>query len=240
MELISENELHIRSKKLSEKQFWKKFWGLVKKYDNGCWIWMKEGQCQIWYEGKLQSVYKVACILLGIEVPKGSVYHVCHNTSCINPDHLIEKRLSGISTAERFWKYVNKKEEDECWKWEGSVDPFGYGHFYINEKDDYAHRASYFLTYGEIPDRMYVLHMCDNPICVNPKHLFLGTQKDNMQDMLYKGRSGKAVLTYDIVKEIRGRYDNSNMALRELADEYNISYSDMWCIIKNKSWIKKI
>lgn len=79
------------------------------------------------------------------------------------------------------------KEEDGCWNWIwNTID--GYGRTLVKDKSLLAHRVSYELHIGEIPDGIYVLHKCDNPGCVNPDHLFLGTNTDNMRDMVNKSR----------------------------------------------------
>jgi len=75
-----------------------------------------------------------------------------------------------------------------CWEWQKALNPNGYGKAYFNGKLRQSHRISWILHRGKIPVGLFVLHHCDNPICVNPDHLFLGTQKDNMHDMIAKGR----------------------------------------------------
>lgn len=91
---------------------------------------------------------------------------------------------------ERFLKYVEKLES--CWNWKGAlVSRNGYGQFYMKMKNIMAHRASWILHHGEIPEKLWVLHICDNKKCVNPEHLFLGTAKDNTYDMIRKGRKFK-------------------------------------------------
>lgn len=103
------------------------------------------------------------------------------------------KRTRGtLSIKERFDKYIFYSP-DGCWYWIGYVCKDGYGRMNIiqNERNFpvKAHRLAYQIYKGEIPDGMYVLHSCDNPRCVNPDHLSIGTQKDNIQDMFRKGRS---------------------------------------------------
>ena len=92
----------------------------------------------------------------------------------------------GLSIAERIDMNVDKSSG--CWVWLLSTIPQGYGHFKVAGKTRRAHRVVWEEFKGPIPERLKVLHTCDNPSCVNPEHLFLGTQADNMQDMKQKGR----------------------------------------------------
>lgn len=99
-----------------------------------------------------------------------------------------------VPAAERFWKKV-QKHDDGCWLWTAGTDGKGYGQFRIRlGLKTKAHRFSYELAHGPIPkaDEGYhgwcVLHRCDNPACVRPEHLMLGTHQDNMRDMWQKGR----------------------------------------------------
>jgi hypothetical protein len=102
--------------------------------------------------------------------------------------------------AERFWEKVDKRGPDECWEWTASRNPDGYGHLRVGSLRDgtrrmrKAPRVAYELTHGPIPPSSAsthgtcVLHSCDNPGCCNPRHLFLGSQYDNIADMQAKGR----------------------------------------------------
>ena len=91
------------------------------------------------------------------------------------------------SLEERFWSKVERSEG--CWVWTRATFPTGYGKFRSwGGRTEYAHRVAWVLAHGAIPKNGYVLHRCDNPPCVRPDHLFLGTAEDNMHDMIVKGR----------------------------------------------------
>jgi hypothetical protein len=150
-----------------------------------------------------------------------------------------------ISLKKRFWEKVNKT--DKCWLWTGAVNIGGYGRIHVDGQIVLAHRISYELHNGKIPqDDSYhgicVLHTCDTPSCVNPNHLQLGTHRDNMQDMSKKKRGchGEKApwskLTQKQVDEIRDIYKKGNIAMRPLAKQFCVSYTTINFIINNKNW----
>ena len=89
---------------------------------------------------------------------------------------------------ERFWDKVNKIVQSDCWEWTAYRNRDGYGQFKMDNRMKKSHRVAWELVNGPIPDGICVLHHCDNPGCVNPSHLFLGTHADNAQDRNSKGR----------------------------------------------------
>jgi hypothetical protein len=141
------------------------------------------------------------------------------------------------SIEERFLYYVNKT--DTCWIWLGkSFTKFGYGRFNFGKrKIEHAHRSSFKLFKGTIPKGAMILHKCDNPKCVNPEHLFLGTAYDNAQDMINKRRhSPGRKYSFEIIKSIRRDY-SKGQNLTFLHNKYKVSLRHLRDIINNK-WRK--
>lgn len=131
----------------------------------------------------------------------------------------------------------------ECWEWKKCRNAEGYGVLRRNKKTLSAHRVAWNAVNGPIPDGMCVLHRCDNPGCVNPEHLFLGTLADNMADMVQKGRgrlpensgerNGGAKLTWSQVREIRSIRGETRA---DIAKRYGIAQSTLSRIIQGASW----
>lgn len=143
-----------------------------------------------------------------------------------------------------FWDRVEKTET--CWRWTGQLNPDGYGVFQEWRKDRpqprysvRAHRRAWELTNGPIPPSLCVLHRCDNPACINPDHLWLGTPKDNAVDMATKGRarpSGKSlILTPEPVIEIR-RQRAAGLSLSKIALYHSVDKSTIWQVVQGKIW----
>lgn len=129
---------------------------------------------------------------------------------------------------DKFWKKVDKGNKDECWRWAGGTKtPKGYGMLDVNYKKIYAHRVSYMIHFGEIPEGLLVCHKCDNPGCVNPSHLWLGTHTDNLKDASVKGRwvKGLKCSSLDIINVFRSRkYRNKISIARSLGIPPNRVY----------------
>ena len=133
--------------------------------------------------------------------------------------------------------------ENDCWIWRNSNKKTGYGILNYQGKAISAHRYSYQLFVGEIPEKLEICHKCDNRRCVNPEHLFLGSKSENMQDAIKKGRFSngenhyQAKLTENQVREIRNlRQDKPWLSYREIGECYGLSTESIYGICKRRTW----
>ena len=147
---------------------------------------------------------------------------------------------------ERFWAKVDKRGPTECWNWVASCAR-GYGKLWIAGKMVYAHRLAWELAIAPIPADLCVLHaplVCHNRKCVNPAHLRLGTQKENMADRKKDGtepdrrgeKHGMAKLNEVMVADIRGFYAKGDVTQKEIAKAYGVSRRQISHIVRGKNW----
>ncbi len=147
-----------------------------------------------------------------------------------------------ISETYRQNFYSNVQKTDSCWIYTKSIEGCGYGRMCINGKTIGAHRVSYLIHNGSIPEKMFVCHKCDNPSCVNPEHLFLGTPKDNTEDMMKKERGSLRRGRYHPCsklqeKDIRDIFDLSEtLSQRQIAKRFNVTQGLIASILTHKSW----
>lgn len=169
------------------------------------------------------------------------------------------RRGKGMTIEDRFWSQVDKNGPiipyigTPCWIWIGTNSSTGYGEFGANKDHYSAHRFSYQLHYGEIPNGFLVCHKCDNRPCIRPDHLFAGTQSDNIKDMYKKGRQNKnpkprnpecvprgerhhkTQLTTEKVIYIRELHE-SGMSQREIARQLKIHHATVGHVVRREVW----
>ena len=205
-----------------------RFWLHVQKPGNPdeCWLWQCRSDPNT-DTGRYGSIsdedrrglkpHRVSWLLHFGPIPTGEyVRRSCRNSRCVNPKHLY---LVQDGLARRFWEKVDRNGPTQahvphlgnCWTWTGYLMPEGYGQVALphNQGAALSHQIAWQLTHGAIPEGLWVLHKCDNRVCVRPDHLFLGTHQDNMADMDAKGRRPRgesapwSKLTEDQVRTIR-------------------------------------
>lgn len=177
-------------------------------------------------------------------------------------DYAIQKKYHAVmnaNTIDRFWRKVRKTES--CWLWIGSKRNKGYGAFVWSTSagdiiQGRAHRFAWEMAFGPVPSGLCVLHTCDNPSCVRPEHLWIGTKSDNNRDMLTKGRRvlggsktgiayckyekgeqhHNARITPEIVKSIRETHARGGISLGTISRQHGMSVSHIFRIVNRKAW----
>jgi len=143
---------------------------------------------------------------------------------------------------------VTISDFEKCWEWKRFINKDGYGTFTLNKKSRLVHRVMYFLFHGEFDNNLSVCHKWDNPKCVNPNHLFLGTRSDNMKDCFNKGRSNIKVVSFKgetnpmskitrfQAMKIRKMAQSGEVTQRTIADYFGISQAHVSLIKLGKLW----
>jgi anti-sigma28 factor (negative regulator of flagellin synthesis) len=141
-----------------------------------------------------------------------------------------------LTLEEEFWSYVDKKDENDCWNWIGWKDKNGYGYFH----SDRAHRYSYKLhNNNKNIKNLVVRHACDNPSCVNPKHLLIGTHNDNVQDRVKKNRSaigehnGRSKLKE---KDVLFILQDKELTTEQLGEKFNVDSNVVLAVKRRTKW----
>jgi hypothetical protein len=143
-----------------------------------------------------------------------------------------------LPLKDRFWLLVRKS--DSCWEWTGLRCVKGYGLCTVKCRRAFSHRVSWELAHGPIPEGLCVLHSCDNPACVRPDHLFLGTRKDNSDDKVAKGRQAKGKRAHkklshekaQLIREMRSK----GMTYREIGQRFRVSTWSVWLAANGKTY----
>jgi hypothetical protein len=140
---------------------------------------------------------------------------------------------------------VDHSDKAACWNWQGIKNSNGYGRFSLSDKHRLAHKISFQMFVGEVPEGMNVCHSCDNRLCVNPQHLWLGTQSENLKDASAKGRmfrpdtngelNGNSKLDWTKVREIR-RLVAAGERKSKVAQTFGVAHSTVNFIINNETW----
>lgn len=152
--------------------------------------------------------------------------------------------MRGQDPVAAFWKRVDKGAPGGCWIWQGARQKFGHGALCRNIDGKHrfilAHRYAWLLLRGPIPEGKHLCHTCDVPACVNPDHLYIGTDKTNADDKTRRGRwNGRVKLTHDQVRAIRiqfVRYNSKKSNMAELANRFGVSTGSIYAIVRGASW----
>lgn len=151
----------------------------------------------------------------------------------------MKPRITDSEIEQKLISMRSVNEITDCWIYTGRINKDGYGRI---GKSAVAHREAYRLWVGQLVKGLYVCHTCDNPACINPKHLFLGTPLKNVADKVAKNRQavgGKGIaskLTAEQVIEIRTRYSQGGISQAKLASEYGVKSNAIGAIVRGKSW----
>jgi hypothetical protein len=147
-----------------------------------------------------------------------------------------------LTAEDLFYKNITPGAPNECWEWPLSHHDGGYGRVRHGSIEYRAHRLSYEIHHGPIPDGLCVCHTCDNRLCVNPAHLFLGTDRDNSDDKVAKNRQGRgnrmphAKLNDEAVRQIRNLFATGNYLQRRLAEIFGVNDATIADVVNRRTW----
>ena len=187
-----------------------------------------------------KSYFNCQCSCGKVIVARGDMLKLGNTKSC---GCYHKDQITKGTEQDRFWAYVDKSAD--CWEWTASKSPNGYGQFSATIggrlRNMRAHRLAYIWSGKHLDDADLLCHTCDNPSCVNPDHLFVGTHQDNMADKVEKDRQAKgesigvSVLTEDQVHEIRRRFKAGESG-SNIADKFGVSKQCVYGIVKRRTW----
>lgn len=218
------------------------FWAKVdtSSGETGCWHWLgfktpTEGRANLL--GKTWAVHRLAYTLSKGPLERGTnIVFSCGNRHCANPAHMISgRRIVDVSAhLQDRLDEKSKRADDGCILWTGYKTPLGYGLMLASGKTVSVHRLAWSLSHGTIPAGAHIMHVCDNPSCINPDHLVLGTHAANMADRKSKGRYRRSgvKLTESQVSEIR----SSSESTSALSKRYGVGQYTIRCVRQFKSW----
>lgn len=193
-----------------------RYWAKIDKSGGEAACWPRTTKSDRFHVTKRQAISfrRLGWLLAYGETWPTEIVLTCHNDLCLNPGHFAK------TDADKFWSYVSKTGIDACWEWQGGLRQ-AYGAFAPRTDEIYpAHRYSYELAYGKIEGHIghdpeheiCVLHRCDNPRCVRPDHLFLGSDKDNHDDMMAKGRHAHGPALSEAIRKANAARKNMEAA----------------------------
>ncbi len=193
-----------------------------------------------WYKSKHENPGKYCS-----RKCQGKHTHLWHDKNRFKWKNATEEEKIKHLSSIFFKRIIKPSNENDCWSWKGRPHNGGYAVMVYgsDHKQIGAHRVSWMIHKGEIPKGLFILHKCDNPICTNPEHLFLGTTKDNVQDMHKKGRANpkrneahhNAKLTQEKVKKIKKLLD-LGVTMSRISNDFKISYGSLAAIKKGITW----
>lgn len=185
------------------------------------------------------ATYKAIAKKFG--VTDSSIFNICKGKTCKKLKLTPVDGCTRVDSKVKILKSSKLNIVSGCWEWTAGLMWAGYGIIGIDRKSRLAHRVSYAAFIKEIPDGMFVCHRCDNRKCVNPDHLFLGTNAENMADMSAKGRSprgdrsGKAVLSNEDVKSIKAML-GCGKRIVDIARQFRVNASSISNIKSGRNW----